>query len=52
MQCDTLPHIEHLHLTMENGLYTSDQSHNGYENRSCRTLSPNDFHQSQTNLVH
>ncbi|CAF3874840.1 unnamed protein product [Rotaria sp. Silwood1] len=37
MQCDTLPRIEHLHITMENGIYTSHKLHNEYEDTSCLT---------------
>lgn len=52
MQGDTLPRIEHLHLTMENGIYTSHQLYNGYEDTSCLTLCPNDFNRSRASLVH
>lgn len=48
MQCHTLPRIEHLHLTMENGLH---QSPNGYENASSLRFSSNHFHQSQSSRM-
>ena len=52
MQSERLPRIEDLHLTMENGLYRSDQSHLGYENQSCLQLSPNDFlNRSESTLI-
>lgn len=52
LQSETLPRIEDLHLTVENGLYRSDQSHSGYENQSCLRLSPNDFlNRSESTLV-
>ncbi|CAF4307506.1 unnamed protein product [Rotaria sp. Silwood2] len=52
MQYDTLPRIEHLHITMENGIYTSHKLHNEYEDTSCLTLCPKDFNISRASLTH
>ena len=51
MQCQTLPRIKHLHLTMENEFDISHQSRNGYENLSSLKYSPENFRQSQSSLV-
>ncbi|CAF2958401.1 unnamed protein product [Rotaria sp. Silwood2] len=52
MQYDTLPRIEHLHITMENGIYTSYKLHNEYEDTSCLTLCSKDFNISRSSLTH
>ncbi|CAF1510539.1 unnamed protein product [Rotaria sp. Silwood1] len=52
MQYDTLPRIEHLHITMENGIYTSHKLHNEYKDTSCLTLCPKDFNISRASLTH
>ncbi|UJR29379.1 hypothetical protein I4U23_010591 [Adineta vaga] len=52
MQCNTLPHIEDLHVTMETGVYTSYQLRDRYENLSCSTLCFNDLNTNEANLPH
>ncbi|CAM4865761.1 unnamed protein product [Rotaria socialis] len=52
MQCNTLPHIEDLHVTMETGIYTSHQLDNRYENAPCSTLCLNDLNTTGANLPH
>ncbi|CAF4015693.1 unnamed protein product [Rotaria sp. Silwood1] len=52
MQCNTLPHIEDLHVTMETGIYTSHQLDNWYENAPCSILCPNDLNTIGANLPH
>ncbi|CAF3913366.1 unnamed protein product, partial [Rotaria sp. Silwood1] len=52
MQCNTLPHIEDLHVTMETGIYTSHQLDNWYKNAPCSILCPNDLNTTGANLPH
>ena len=52
MQCNTLPLIKDLHVTMETGLYTSHQLDSRLENAPCSTLSLNDLNTTRVNLQH
>ncbi|UJR07962.1 hypothetical protein I4U23_012241 [Adineta vaga] len=52
MQCNTLPHIEDLHVTMETGIYTSYQLNNWYKNGASSILCPEDLNITGVNLPH
>jgi hypothetical protein len=50
IQCDTLPRIEYLHVTLEDLAHISYQLCNRSEYSSCSTLCPKDFSSSQAHL--
>ncbi len=52
VQCDTLPRIKHLHVTLEKTIDDTRQLHNRYKDSSCSTLYPEDFIASRASLSH
>jgi hypothetical protein len=52
MQCNTLPQVEDLHVTMETGIYTSHQLDNRYENAPCSILCFDNLNITGVNLPH
>ena len=52
MQRDTLPRIEHLHVTLEKTLCPLDQYPKRYKDWAYSTLCPKDFNSSRADLPH
>ena len=50
MQCNTLPHIKDLHVTLETGIYTSHQLDNWCKNAPDSILCSNDLNTTGANL--